>query len=241
MSFSRHQLSELLVSFRSLQVRGRRECRVKASPMARQQQEKLAAVTTGSARSSGIPCTMGYGLYALSPGTGLFAPVGREPVEFDDLDISTGISGPHDFAVRECIARPRNSRRHAHVHRISSPTLVTIAKRPSHRAGTPKNVNLICPTRQVRTGCDKVTRRASGASQARDPGRHCERSEAIQSCSKFWIASSPPAPRNDGCGCRALFLPPSFRGARSASPESITTTAHLAKAGATACFHDIRL
>ncbi len=55
--------------------RGRGECRVKASPMARQQQEKLAAVTTGSAGSSGIPRAAGYGLYEVSPGTGLFAPV----------------------------------------------------------------------------------------------------------------------------------------------------------------------
>jgi hypothetical protein len=31
------------------------ECRVKASPMARQQEKKLAAVTTGSAKSTGIP------------------------------------------------------------------------------------------------------------------------------------------------------------------------------------------
>ena len=37
--------------------------------------EMHAAVTTGSARSSGIPCAMGYGLYALSAGTGFLAPV----------------------------------------------------------------------------------------------------------------------------------------------------------------------
>jgi hypothetical protein len=37
----------------------------------------------------------------ISPGTGVLAPVGRELVEFRDLDISTGISGPHDFAVRD--------------------------------------------------------------------------------------------------------------------------------------------
>jgi hypothetical protein len=37
--------------------------------------KKQAAVTTGMAGSSGIPCAMGYGLYALSPGTGFIAPV----------------------------------------------------------------------------------------------------------------------------------------------------------------------
>jgi hypothetical protein len=33
--------------------------------MARLQKEKQAAVTTGSAESSGIPCAMVYGLYVL--------------------------------------------------------------------------------------------------------------------------------------------------------------------------------
>ncbi|TMK40535.1 MAG: hypothetical protein E6G70_27560 [Alphaproteobacteria bacterium] len=51
--------------------RGRRECRVMASPMAHLQQKKQAAVTTGSAGSTGIPRAMGYGLYALSPVSGL--------------------------------------------------------------------------------------------------------------------------------------------------------------------------
>jgi hypothetical protein len=39
--------------------------------MARQQQKKLAAVTTGLARSSGIPCAMVLTVsFVLSPGTG---------------------------------------------------------------------------------------------------------------------------------------------------------------------------
>jgi hypothetical protein len=43
--------------------------------MARQQQKKLAAVTTGSAKSSGIPCTMVLTRsFALSRGTGLYCP-----------------------------------------------------------------------------------------------------------------------------------------------------------------------
>jgi len=42
-----------------------------ASPMAHLQQKKQAAVTTGSAGSTGIPRAMGYGLYALSPVSGL--------------------------------------------------------------------------------------------------------------------------------------------------------------------------
>jgi len=43
--------------------------------MARLQKRKQAAVTTGAAGSTGIPCAMAYGLYALSSGTGSLAPV----------------------------------------------------------------------------------------------------------------------------------------------------------------------
>jgi hypothetical protein len=45
------------------------------------------------------------------------------------LDISVGISGPHDFAVR---LQPRPSGDIACVHRIAHPTFVTVAKRPSY-------------------------------------------------------------------------------------------------------------
>jgi len=45
--------------------------------MARLQQRKQAAVTTGSAKSSGIPCAMDLRLYVLSSGTGSIAPVTR--------------------------------------------------------------------------------------------------------------------------------------------------------------------
>jgi hypothetical protein len=46
-------------------------------PMARLQQKKPAAVTTGSARSTGIPCATVYGLYRALV-TGFLAPVVRE-------------------------------------------------------------------------------------------------------------------------------------------------------------------
>jgi hypothetical protein len=44
-----------------------------AAPMARLQQETQAAVTTGSAGTTGIPCAMVYGLYEFSPVSGLFS------------------------------------------------------------------------------------------------------------------------------------------------------------------------
>jgi hypothetical protein len=47
--------------------------------MARQQIEKLAAVTTGSAKSSGIPCAMVLTLISRSPWEpGFLAPIARE-------------------------------------------------------------------------------------------------------------------------------------------------------------------
>ena len=51
-------------------IRGRGECRVMTSPMARLQQKTQAAATTGSAGSTGIPRAMGYGLYVISPVSG---------------------------------------------------------------------------------------------------------------------------------------------------------------------------
>jgi len=52
------------------------------------------------------------------------------------LGISTGMPGPHDFAVR--IGSFAGMIAHAatrYAHRIPHPTLVTIAKRPSSEAG----------------------------------------------------------------------------------------------------------
>jgi hypothetical protein len=62
------------------------------------------------------------------------------------LDISVGISGPHDFAVRP---QSRPSGDIACVHRIPHPTFVTVAKRPSYSgAERGKVVKVICPTAQ---------------------------------------------------------------------------------------------
>ena len=73
-------------------------------------------VTTSTPESPGIPARNGFTAYfALSPVTGLFchrrlrikfclSPVG--PTQLRKLDTSVGVSGPHDFAVRNNIARP---------------------------------------------------------------------------------------------------------------------------------------
>jgi hypothetical protein len=61
-AFPRQDLPEFCRSSRTSDMRGRRECRVRAAPMARLQQGKQAAVTTGSAGTTGIPRAMVYGL-----------------------------------------------------------------------------------------------------------------------------------------------------------------------------------
>jgi hypothetical protein len=86
--------------------------------MARLQKKKQAAVTTGAAGSSGIPCAMFDGLYVLSLETGLIVSIRvmrsiiasrqRKRVA---LDASSGASGPHDFTVRiGMFVRARDSR-----------------------------------------------------------------------------------------------------------------------------------
>jgi hypothetical protein len=70
--------------------------------------------------------------FVLAPETGLVVSVASAMRQHcRRLDISVGISGPHDFAVREFA---RSSAEQILVHRIPRPTSVTIAIRPSFRA-----------------------------------------------------------------------------------------------------------
>jgi len=79
-----------------------------ASPMARQQIKKLAAVTTGSAGQPAFPARWFERFPSYSPrGPGFLAPVARR--SFCPLGISVGMPGPHDFAVRNRIIRLRNN------------------------------------------------------------------------------------------------------------------------------------
>src|SRR5450631_3077882 len=64
--------------------------------------------------SPGIPHAMVYGLYVISPANGSFATVAPEKLASQELDTSTAMSGPHDFAVRLHAVRYRRIR----VHRI---------------------------------------------------------------------------------------------------------------------------
>src|SRR5271170_1857231 len=109
--------------------------------MARLQQEKQAAVTTGRAGSSGIPCAMVLRLIraALLGDHRLVATVTRKTREhLRELSACFGAPEPHDFAVRFKLRASTHSRS---VHRIPPPTSVTTAKRPSCGGGTVRTIH----------------------------------------------------------------------------------------------------
>jgi hypothetical protein len=114
--------------------------------MARQQNKKLAAVTTGSAGSSGIPCAMVLTVsFGLSPGTGLSCPH-HHADRSARLGLSVGRPGPHDFAVRVSAVRPREEIARVAKASIASPphVLVTIARTSLfHRGGMPREDHIL--------------------------------------------------------------------------------------------------
>src|SRR6266850_2211193 len=94
------------------------------------------------------------------------SPVG--PTRLRKLDASVGASGPHDFAVRNNISRPRavdrsqvfrqpalQSRRaqNAAASTAPLPASVTIAIRPSGGVGWREFVEMICPTGEAKYFC----------------------------------------------------------------------------------------
>jgi hypothetical protein len=94
-------------------------------------------VTTGESRITGIPCTMVLTVsFVLSPGDLAFLPPSYARPLSRALDTCLGVSGPHDFAVRDHAARQAALPRPPH----SDPTSVTVAKRPSF--GSEQNRNI---------------------------------------------------------------------------------------------------
>jgi hypothetical protein len=119
------------------------------SPMARLQQKKQAAVTTGLARSTGIPCAMVYGLYRDLLGDRAFLP----PSSLRSLLLKnlTSASGGRDHATSPsakghvrltCHPRPSHPRPTCRDDR---------AYVPLHRGRMREKIVLICPTPQART------------------------------------------------------------------------------------------
>ena len=66
-AFPRHERARVMRQRAPPEMRGRRECRMQAAPMAGLQQKKQAAVTTGKAGTTGIPCAMVLTAASCSP------------------------------------------------------------------------------------------------------------------------------------------------------------------------------
>ena len=93
---------------------------------------KLAAVTTGSAGSPGIPCAMVLTVsFALSPGTGLFC---SRRARDHHLARLTSASGGQDHTTSPSVSASLVWR-DRYVHRSPASRVVTIAIRPLHRGG----------------------------------------------------------------------------------------------------------
>jgi hypothetical protein len=145
--------------------RGRRECRVKASPMARQQIKKLAAVTTGSAGSSRHSLHDGFTAYsALSSGPGLSCP--RRPQ--DHPARLTPASGCQDHTPLPSVPGSFVGARRCDRARPPHPALNVRDDReaPLERVQDGANDAVICGWRQVcfckseHVSCGKLARRA---------------------------------------------------------------------------------
>jgi len=126
-AFPRHEMPESCVTcvpLKSKRAQGMPGEGLTHGPPA---EKKQAAVTTGSAGSSGIPCAMVLRLIRDLPGEpGFLAPVAR-----DHLASLTPASGCQDHTISPS-AKPRSSasatRREPYVHRIPASRSVTIGQ-----------------------------------------------------------------------------------------------------------------
>jgi hypothetical protein len=101
----------------------------------------------GHTGTPGIPRAMVLTVsFVLSSVTGLVCHRHRRN-DFQQLDTSVGVSGPHDFAVR--LSTHSSSARQASTA-SPAPRFVTIAKRPSCGQKTRGNMPVICPTSQAK-------------------------------------------------------------------------------------------
>jgi hypothetical protein len=139
-SFPRHDRARVVhQSTPSKTSGGRREGRARAAPAAPVRKKSTGKEPQVKAGHPAFPARWCYGLYALSPGTGLVCPR-RAPAAHGAsrvLGASVGAPGPHDFTVRKRLGR-RAQRLRQKLSRPSHPAsrFLTTAKRPSCRSGT---------------------------------------------------------------------------------------------------------
>jgi len=111
--------------------------------------KKQAAVTTGSAENNRHSPRDGFPVSsALSPGNRLSCP--RHSDARQSTSNLASAPGCQDHTASPSAIASFVGKRSArcdtiHVHRICGPTLVTIARRPSWKAETRRNVRVICP------------------------------------------------------------------------------------------------
>ena len=128
--------------------------------MARLQQEKQAAVTTGSAGSTGIPCAMVLRLIRALPGDRAFLPPSSRGPSSAQLSLSVGRPGPHAFAVRIGCVRLTQPKRPSHPRptcRDDRP------KRPSSSRRDAREHRRDLPDAASANTCGRSARRAIGA------------------------------------------------------------------------------
>ena len=117
--------------------------------------KKARGRTTGSAEIARPSLRDGFNAYTCSPRGPACLPPSPASSSLRRLGLSTGRPGPHDFTSTPCRSSACETHNVKHTLRhdasIASfgPTFVTIAKRPSDRAGMRGNVRLICPTAQA--------------------------------------------------------------------------------------------
>jgi hypothetical protein len=125
--------------------RGRRECRVMASPMARLQTKKAGGSDHRLSRINRHSLRWCYGLYAPSPVSGLDSHR-RLSRSWQGL---IPASGDQHHATSPSASATIVSRS-LRVHRIPAPRFVTIGRNvPLHRGGMRETLLVICPTGQA--------------------------------------------------------------------------------------------
>jgi hypothetical protein len=128
---------------------GRRECRVlnRTRSLVCEKWKHTSIVTTGRPNISAFPARWFYGLLRALPGDRAFLPPSPAGSSIRKLDISVGISGPHDFAVRFASAPVLRTQS---VHRIPRSTFVTTRNAPPDERGTGLALLLFLPKEKAK-------------------------------------------------------------------------------------------